>query len=247
MMERLRVLLSPHPNAGYFAAYGHPRLTGDPAAPQLIPMEHLWGFGLFRSCWEAMQPLLAPFFAIYAQVDYQMRPQRRLMELFAQRPLSASATSQDAARAVACAELGFARVATDVCYARYIGETGQNFRPDLFAERGFNRMTVADELPARMPQPTEKGLAAIHAAQHGRWATHRITEYDARLAELRATTFDPHRLVTREEVEWLWRLLLDRVPPEDYLAEAVGRHSLQTVRRDILRSPEARAKCRHMV
>lgn len=247
MMERLRVLLEPHPNVGYFAAYGYHQTAADPQAPRLVGLGQLWGFGLFRHCWEAMRPMLAPFFDIYARTDYQMRPQRRLMELFREKQLSAHATSQDAVRAVVCAELGFARITTDVCYARYIGERGANFSPEIFAARGYDCMAFVDHLPARMPEATPGKIAEIHTGQREFWAQHRREHFDAQLAQLQATTFDSDRLVTREEVEWLWRLLLDRVPPEDYLAEAVGRHSLQTVRRDILRSPEARAKCRHMV
>lgn len=247
MMERLRLLLEPHPNAGYFAAYGYHQMMANPQAPRLVGLGQLWGFGLFRRCWEAMQPMLAPFFDIYARTDYQLRPHRRLMELFRERQLSAHATSQDAVRAVICAELGFARITTDVCYARYIGERGASFSPEIFAERGYDSMAFVAHLPARMPKATPGKITDIHAGQREFWAKHRRERFDAELAQLQATTFDPDRLVTREEVEWLWRLLLDRVPPEDYLAQAVSRHSLQTVRRDILRSQEARAKCRHMI
>lgn len=184
MMERLRLLLEPLPNAGYFAAYGDHKASSDPQAPRLIGLGHLWGFGLFRRCWEAMQPLLAPFFDVYAEVDYQWLPQRRVMELFRDRQVSTGGISQESARGAACAELGFARVGTDVCYARYIGEHGQNFSPDLFLRRGYDRWPVVEHLPARLPDATAQTIADIHARQHHAWARHRRECFDAEIAEV---------------------------------------------------------------
>ena len=247
MMEHLRCALTPYPNVGYFAAYGRHEMSCDPDAPQLVAMGHLWGFGLFRRCWAAMQPLLQPFFQIYGRVDYAFKPQLGILSLYRDRPVAAGITSQDAARTTACAELGFARVQTDVCYARYIGEQGTHFRPDRFADLGFDRMTYVEHLPARMPPVTPEVLASIQLHQRQHFETHRLTRFDAELAEVQRTTYDPDRPITREELEWLWRLTCDRQPPEHVIEDLVGKQTLRKVRRDILRSRDARARCFHMV
>jgi hypothetical protein len=242
VMEALRLKFRGQPKAGYFAAYGDHRRGGDPAAPRLVPMEHHWGFGLKRACWQAMQPWLKPFHRVYAEVDYQARPHLRIVELFEEKQVSSMNSSQDVAKTMACAELGFARVNTDVSYARYIGEHGQSFRPATFERLGFHDMQAVDRMPERLPEVTEAILAGIAEAKRAACSAHRQERFAAELAEMRDRLFNPDRPATREEVDWLWRLLMDRRPADDVYERLVGKRTVRQVRRQLLRNREAQAK-----
>jgi hypothetical protein len=243
MMERLAGLLGRFPRLGYFAAYGDHRRGGDPAAPALVPMEHHWGFGLTRRCWQAMQPWLRPFHQAYAEVDYQARPHLRLVELYEGKSVSSMASSQDVAKTMACAELGFARINTDVAYARYIGAEGESFRPDRFERHGFGAAAVADRLPDRLPTVSTALIEGFIAAKRAECEAHRRDEYAAALAAMRRHMFNPDRPATREEIEWLWRVLMDRIPAdEEYFERNAGKRTLRQIRRSLLRSREAQAK-----
>jgi hypothetical protein len=242
VMEAMRQTFRAHPKVGYFAAYGDHRRGGDPSAPTLVPMEHHWGFGLKRICWQAMQPWLKPFHQVYAEVDYQARPHLRIVEIFEQKQVSSMNSSQDVAKTMACAELGFARVNTDVSYARYIGEQGQSFRPATFERLGFHEMRYVEHMPDRLPEVTGEIVAAIAERKRAACVAHRQERYPAELAEMRTRLFNPDRPATREEIEWLWRLLMDRVPGDDVLDRLAGKRTLRQVRRQLLRNREAQAK-----
>lgn len=247
MMEHLRRVLAPYPNVGYFAAYGRHQQPSDPQAPQLVAMGHLWGFALTRRCWQAMQPWLKPFFDIYAKVDYQALPVRSLAELYQDKALSVMNQGQDATRGVACAAAGFARLQTDVCYARYIGEYGKNFRPDSFVRMGFDKMAFVDSLPAQMPVASAAIVDHINQHFHQYYTTHRRTLYDNEMATLRRTYLDPDRITSREEVEWLWRLVMDTEPGEDVISQVAGKRTLRQFRSSLLRQREARARGFYML
>jgi hypothetical protein len=242
MLEAMAASFGAHPRMGYFACYGDHRRQADPAAPGIVPLEHHWGFALTRRCWVAMQPWLQPFQRVYAEVDYQARPHLRLVELYAEKAVSSMASSQDVAKTMACADLGFARINTDVSYARYIGAEGESFSRDRFASQGFAEMTFAEIMPATMPQADPALIDALIAEKRAACAAHRRDSYDAELAAMRRTFFNPDRAATREEIEWIWRVLMDRLPDEAYLQRNLGLRSLRQIRRSLLRSREAQAK-----
>lgn len=243
MLEALAGLIGRDPRMGYFACYGDHLREADPAAPRLVPLEHHWGFALTRRCWAALQPWLRPFHEVYAQVDYQGRPHLRIVELYAQKGVSSMASSQDVAKTMACAELGFARVNTDVAYARYIGAQGESFRPDRFVQHGFADTRVATAMPPVLPEADPALIEAIVAGKRDACEAHRRDAYDRELAAMRRTMFNPDRPATREEVEWLWRVVMDRVPTDEaYFDKNVGVRTLRQIRRSLLRSREAQAK-----
>ncbi|HWX47632.1 MAG TPA: hypothetical protein VNZ61_06235 [Roseomonas sp.] len=243
MLETIRAQLPEHPQLGYFAAYGNHRLASDPAQPKFIPLEHHWGFGLTRRCWQAMQPWLAPFHEIWRECDYQARPHLRLVEVYLGKAVGSTQSSQDVSKTLACADLGFGRINTDVCYARYIGKQGQSFHEASFARHGFERTEVAAALPPEPPRLTAAQLAGFIAAKRAQHARIRQEQLEPRLAEMRRYLFNPDRLATREDVEEIWRVLMDRLPEdEEYYARNVGQRTVRQIRSGLLRGREARAK-----
>ena len=243
MLEEIRRQLGPHPDVGYFAAYGDHAIPSDPARPGLVPLEHHWGFGLTRRCWEAMQPWLEPFLTVYAEVDYRARPDLRLVELYADKPVSHTASSQDVAKTMACADLGFARINTDVCYARYIGALGESFRPADFSVLGFDAMAYVTARAEQPPLVTSATVAEIIRAKREACVEHRQQAFPAELAAMRQHLRNPDRPVSRKQLDTLWLLLMDRLPDDEaYYAANVGQITLREVRRALLMSDEAKAK-----
>jgi hypothetical protein len=243
MMEAIRAQVAAHPTVGYFACYGNHRLQPDPARPRFVPLEHHWGFGLTKACWTAMQPWLAPFIAIWKETDYQGRPHLRLVEAYLDKAVASNQSSQDVSKTLACADLGFTRINTDVCYARYIGARGESFNPAKFETARYDEMAYADSMPEQMPQLAAEQVAAFAATKRAHQVRIRETEFDNQLAEMRRRLTNPDRPASREDILEIWRVLLDRVPDnEDYFARNVGNRTVRQIRTSLLRGKEAASK-----
>jgi hypothetical protein len=243
MLERVREEASKYERVGYFAAYGHHRAKSNPQHAKFISLEHHWGFGLKRSCWEAMLPWLSDFFTIWKEVDYKGRPHLRLLECYLSKDVASNQTSQDVARTMACASLGFARINTDVCYARYIGAEGQSFRPESFERNGFHEMNFVEHLPETLAPLSEEFVDSVIASKREFHTRYRNDQLEPYLSGMRAKFFNPDVPVTREDIDALWRLLLDRLPDDEgYYARTIGAKTIRQLRTGLLKSIEARSK-----
>jgi hypothetical protein len=242
VLEQIRAAAAGAP-LGYFAAYGARGASGTPGRPTLVGLDHHWGVGLTRACWLAMQPWLGPFLDIWAGCDYQGRPHLPLLGCYRDKAVAAGVSSQDAAKAAACADLGFARVNTDLRYARYIGERGQSFSPERFREAGF---LAAAEIEAAGPSAPIAAASArlrdIAAAQQDEARRFRAERWPALMAEKAAELRDPERIATQDDVHALWTWLLDRVPDAATVARQAGVMSVRELRGSLLASREGRVK-----
>lgn len=185
-MERLRAMIEalpgPSGGVGYFAAYGEHHVEHPGPDVAYVPMEHHWGFGLSRSAWRRIDAQLAPFYRILRGRDYRLRDHRRVLELYAPRAHAVGATSQDAAKALACIEMGLAKVMTSVNFARYIGEKGQSFNAESFVRTGFDRMRINPREDYVFPPLTAERVAWL-AKYHRDYARRfRAEKFDAVLA-----------------------------------------------------------------
>jgi hypothetical protein len=243
MLEKIREEVSANDKVGYFAAYGNHQAKSDPQHAKYVSLEHHWGFALRRRCWEAMLPWMSDFFDIWKEIDYKGRPHLRLLECYLSKDVASSQTSQDVARTMACASLGFARINTDVCYARYIGAEGQSFRPEAFERKGFHEMNFVEHLPQTLGPLTDDLLESIINWKRDHHARYRATQFEPYLAGMRQKLFNPDVPVTREDIDALWRLLLDRLPDdENYYAKNIGVKTIRQLRSGLLKSTEARSK-----
>jgi hypothetical protein len=242
-MEQVRIATEALPKVGYFAAYGDKDLERTGPEVTLVPLAHHWGFGLRRACWRAMMPWLRDYYTVIRGIDYQARPHLRILKLYQNRRVGAHASSQDVAKTLACADLGFARVNTDVCFARYIGEKGESFRPEQFARKGYDKARFVGDGDYIFPPVDPEEIAAIAEMQLRQHAAYRGTQYDAFMADYSQRQFDPDEPVTREQVDAVWRLLLDRLPgSEEYYEKTVGQITLRALRTGLIRSREGRGK-----
>ncbi|MDJ0388362.1 hypothetical protein QMO56_09575 [Roseomonas sp. E05] len=142
-LEELRARTAPFERVAYFAAYGDHRRDYPGPEVKYIPLEHHWGFGLRRHAWLRMMEWLAPYYALLGDLDYNDRPHRQIFELYRPLSIATEASSQDAAKSIACLELGMTRLMTTVSFGRYIGERGNSFSPQHFRDMGFDRMRIA--------------------------------------------------------------------------------------------------------
>lgn len=243
VMERIAELAAPFPAIGYFAAYGDHRLPEPPARIGWQPLEHNWGFGLRREAWARIKPFLDPYHAILARADYRFRLEAQIHEWQRGLTYASDKSSQDAMKTVACAELGIARLMTNACFGRYIGVEGASFNARKFAELGYDRTAVVTLDSLDFAPLDEAVVAGMIARERTRLGAFRREHFDGFLASLQARFFDPSRAVTREDVDALYRLLLDRAPENEQVYEhSMGRHNLASLRRAIMGSNEFRGR-----
>ncbi len=130
---------------GYFNACGSFTASLEEQAArhdELIDMGHLWGFGLKRSHWLAMQPKLEPYYQLVVGKDYRDRPHEAIFAYFQTLGTSHPASSQDAAKVIATHALGSWQASTFPCFAQYIGKEGTHFTEAVFERYGLHKTTV---------------------------------------------------------------------------------------------------------
>ncbi|MXP65504.1 hypothetical protein E0493_19335 [Roseomonas sp. M0104] len=243
MMERLRAAFAPFPEVGYFAAYGDHRAIPDPNRVRLVPLDHHWGFALRRDAWQRIQAWLRPYFAILEKTDYPNRNHLAVYRFLEGQEMAIDKSSQDALKAVACAQLGIARAMTDTCFARYIGEKGASFSERRFREMGYDRMEAVERGDLPVEPPSVERVTAILRRQQEHFRRFRQLEFGGFLQRYSARHWDPERMATREDIEQLYRLLLDRLPEGDHIYEQyAGRSPVRQLRNIMLNSREYRGR-----
>ncbi len=223
----------------YFAAYGDHRTQPPGPAIEWRPLGHHWGYGLRREAWRRIQAWLPDWWEEARRNDFQARNRRRLLEVWRRRRVAHGGVGEDAACELACADLGLARLATDVCFARYIGEKGDHFTPALFRKLGFEGMRWAEAERFALAPLAPELLDRITSRAFARFSAYRQDGLERAIAAMDAAQDDPDRLATEAEIRTLWHMLLDRREvPEPFLARHAGRSTIRTVRREIVRSAE---------
>ncbi len=134
---------------GYLAAYGEHSVPFDAQARNrnmVTTLHHNWGFALFRRQWNLIRPYLDQYMPFVVGRDYRDRDVAGIERLFSSWGFAASATSQDAAKTIACCATGTIKLNTVACFAKYIGETGLHMNPNDFEQRNYANTRVLDEL-----------------------------------------------------------------------------------------------------
>lgn len=237
MLDTIREATARLGGVAHFAAYGDHRAPAAPGPAGWTQLEHHWAFGLHRDAWLRLRMELAPYEAAIAADDYQERDHGRVFGMWQGQEMSHVATSQDAARALAAARLGLARINTRACFGLYFGETGQHFTPEIYRAHGFGDAQVRRDGPLAL-SPLDAGLLAGFVAAEGeRYRRLRRSDLADRLAAWRASHADPSRPASVADIDALYRLLADRTeaPPA---ARALAGRPIAEVRAWVLRTPE---------
>lgn len=146
-MDALRDAAAPSDRVGYFACYGSLRASAEAQlarARTLRRIDHFWGFGLFRSHWEDMQPLMKDYYDMVLGMDYKVRPHERIRQVYHRNDILVGATSQDDVKKAVTYKLGRVGLNTVMVNARYIGAVGLHMSAKRFNERGFGRTVMLD-------------------------------------------------------------------------------------------------------
>ncbi|MXP62406.1 hypothetical protein E0493_03440 [Roseomonas sp. M0104] len=181
-LEALRLRTAAFDRVAYFAAYGDHRRDYPGPEVKYIPLEHHWGFGLRRHAWLRIMQWLAPYYALLGDLDYNDRPHRQIFELYRPLSIATEASSQDAAKSIACLELGLSRLMTTVSFGRYIGERGNSFSPEHFRNMGFDRMRIAGSETYDFLPLTEAKLDEIDGFHRRHYERLRRERFDVILA-----------------------------------------------------------------
>jgi len=244
IMEGLRALSERDPRIGYFAAYGDHR--AQPPGPEawLIMMQHHWAFGLRREPWRRLRAWMAPYDRLLEASDYPWRDHIGIFRWQEGLDIACSASSQDGIKTLGCSALGIARVMTDVCFGRYIGEDGASFYPRKFREMGYDRMAWVEGAEHRLAEGVDAQVGGILKAQREYHEGFRANELARLIAERAASQFECERVASAEDVEALFRALMDRLPDPAQRDQIAGRHTVRQVREMLLGTREFRGRSR---
>jgi hypothetical protein len=182
-LDRMREAAEASGEVGYFACYGQLNATEeeqrrDPA--RLQALAHLWGFGLFRTHWEAMQPEMVEYYDIVLGRDYRSRPHAEILQAYRDREILVSVSSQDDVKKAVTYALGKVALNTTLVHARYIGEEGLHSDPERFRRNGFDRTVVLDLEQPPIVVPDRAALDVIRASERD-WRVRKI-EREAKAA-----------------------------------------------------------------
>lgn len=149
ILAKIYELTFGQPRIGMFAAYGcNGKLTIAEqfrCRNQLGRMQHNWAFALTRAAWLEREKYIRGYMDILSTCDYRDRPLGRIAAWYARMGWPPMPTNQDIAKTVAMNTLGISRLSTFVACGRYIGEVGQHFTPQFFAESGFASVAMFEE------------------------------------------------------------------------------------------------------
>jgi hypothetical protein len=204
-----------------------------------MTLDHHWGFGLLRRHWRALQPSLEEFYEAVVGTDYSRRDHRKIFEIYKKGGRSPRASSQDAAKALACDQSGLWRCNTVVPFARYIGTSGQHMTPEKFKDLGFDNAVMAKEPILNLDLPGPSGIRERVLEQRTLFEAVRRNEIDEIIAALPARKLNPMRPCKMEDIEAAYHLLLrKKVDRPEIFAQYVGRESVQSFVSAIIASRE---------
>ena len=111
------------------------------------PMDHNWGFGLFRDFWERRQPFVEKYLEIIGSKPYRQRPHGIVYEWLKRCGFKPAASSQDYVKQCSTVALGGARISTAINLGMPIGRSGLHCSPEMFDKMGFNNTVVHQGIP----------------------------------------------------------------------------------------------------
>jgi acetyltransferase-like isoleucine patch superfamily enzyme/glycosyltransferase involved in cell wall biosynthesis len=159
---------------GYVSAYGnhtHPLDEQKRNKDKLVVLTHNWGFAVFRRQWIKMRSKVLEYLDIVRASDYNKRDEAAIQRLFASWGYGMPASSQDAAKTIACCSDKVIKINTYICNAAYIGARGLHMTPQMFTERGYDKTEMFAEAVTEF-EPLSDGLYRQILREQESWAQH---------------------------------------------------------------------------
>jgi hypothetical protein len=242
MMELLQRYAERMPQVAYFSAYGDHYAQPEEIAErgrEMTNLDHHWAFGLRSSAWAQIRDYLAPYYGIVRGHDYARRDHQAVFDLFATVGAVPRGSSQDAAKAWACDQLGLWRCRSFAPFARYIGSTGAHMTPEEFERLGFAKTTIQEQMIADLDFPDAAGVETRLAQQHALFVGVFRNELDELRKHLPARKLNPMRPCTADDVKYVYRLLLHREPEsQDIVDYHVKTTTVYRLAQDVILSQE---------
>lgn len=148
------------PRVAMIAAYG--------ASPQnslerqeqnkhrLAMMGHNWGFGLTREFWERRQPFVQEYLEKFCYGrEYRHRDNKQIVKWLAEQGFNRRSTSQDCVKECAGTLLKAIKITCFPNLAKYIGERGMNYNPEMFKQGGFADQVIYEGEVGEMEDLTD--------------------------------------------------------------------------------------------
>ena len=243
MMELLQRFAERSPRVAYFSAHGDYGAQPEEIAQrrrELINLDQHWGFGLRRRAWARVHEFLAPYYKIIEGTDYSRRDHVAVFQLFSESGAVPRGSSQDAAKAWACDQLGLWRCSTVAPFGRYIGSKGAHMTQEAYDAAGFGRTIVQAAVIEDLVFPDDSGIDAKLAEQRASFVAVKRDELSHILALL-PRELNPMRRCTADEVRMAYRLLLHRDPESQEVIDHHARHTaVYTFVRGVIESKEFR-------
>jgi GT2 family glycosyltransferase len=163
------------PRVGYVGAYGDPRisLNRQMANPRgYIALGQHWAFGLLRRQWLMNRPYVDEYLTLVRDCDYQQRDDRAIFRLFESWGFGTPASSQDAAKGIACLINRTIKINTYVCYGKYIGVEGMHGTAEFYDQMEFGKAELYPKPILDFARPPDYRYDGILDEQL-RWAMRR--------------------------------------------------------------------------
>ena len=112
---------------------------------KLKHMEHLWGYGMFKSCYEKIYDDLEGYYSLLPR-EYRNRPHQFIYKYWRDKGVGNKiVSSQDSCTSAAMVINGISKVSTYTNNFSYIGEIGEHSRTKNFKESGWDKLEVFDQ------------------------------------------------------------------------------------------------------
>ena len=108
---------------------------------------------------------MAPYYDLMAAQPYRARPHEAILQLLHRTLGRGRGTAQDSVKEAAAIRLGYARLTTKICHAKYIGDRGVHFNRALYEHHGFNQTELYPDPVFDSLLPSYPEIDAIVAAE----------------------------------------------------------------------------------
>ena len=137
---------------------------------ELIPMHENWGAAMTRISWLAEREFRQSYLELIGGHSYKNRDHEKITSFYASRGWICKFTSQDSARWIACLERNAIRLSTFACHARYIGEQGVHFTPEIYEKGGFAKTVMYEGSLPELTPPDDEWIENCLSAERDRFS-----------------------------------------------------------------------------
>jgi hypothetical protein len=219
MMEALQRYAETMGNIAYFAAYGDiyvPQEDLQKRRCELTTLDHHWAFGLLRRHWLKINESIQDYYRLVVGGDYARRDTPAIFASYRKYGGAPRASSQDARKAFACAQLGLWRANTVTSFSRYIGAAGLHMRPELYESLGYGKAFVSQSA-VTLNLLDENEVQEHIQEQVALFQNIYRNELQQLIDTAPSQKLSPARPSTREDVIGAYRLLLHKGPESEDL------------------------------